>query len=70
MSELLKTNTSLKSLDLSSDKGMNKQINNNRLNTNYCNKAGNGIGFEGIKMLIESLKINSVLTNFSLRGKI
>ena len=39
------------------------------MNTNYCKKEGNGIGVEGIRLFIESLKINNALTGLNLRGK-
>ena len=52
------------------DEQTNKQTNKQkRMNTNYCNKVGNGIGVEGIRLFIESLKINNALTGVNLRGK-
>ena len=35
----------------------------------YSYETGNGVGFEGVRMLVESLKANSVLTQLDLRGK-
>ena len=66
MSEILKTNSTLMSLDLSSEWNKWRTIRSSK--RCYC-QTENKVGAEGIKILIESLKTNSVLTNLDIRGK-
>ena len=66
LSEALKVNTRLATLDLESAEKTNAMPSTDTVST--TNKAGNGIGSEGAKALSEALKINSALTTLNLRS--
>ena len=63
ISESLKINTSLTTLNLGSD----KKIRNEKDRRNEKKWIGNEIGYEGAKAISESLKINTTLTELNLR---
>ena len=67
MSEMLKVNTTLTSLNLSSERrGKGKTKRNKKINDWLTD---NGIRDEGAKALCEKLKVNKTLTSLVLRGE-
>ena len=68
ISETLKTNTTLTSLDLlGDDKDNNKQVNVLKWKTNPIKQwTDNRIGEEGAKKICESLKTNTTLASLNL----
>ena len=67
LSEALKTNTTLKILNLK--RVRHQQDLDNQWHTNSNDKAGNNMGAEGVCALSEALKVNTTLTTLNLEGE-
>ena len=65
MSEMMKVNTTLKTLNLRCDK---ERKENRKKKRKKKKMTDNGIGDEGAKSMSEMLKVNKTLTELNLRG--
>ena len=66
MSEMLKKNTTLTSLNLNGEKEEGKNVDENEKRTDE-QLTDNRIGFEGAKSMSEMLKTNTTLTSLDMR---
>ena len=71
LSEALKTNTSLQSLDLECEQGESTKSDGTllRIANNQHKQAGNEIGAEGASALSDALKMNTTLQTLNLKSE-